>query len=311
MFRYIRAKQTSVHPQAMSIYHQGRLFGPVFHHAAIDQNHPVGDRRTFREHTHDLYHIVLYTQHRGQYSKCGRKYVAEPGVLVLISPGQPHDFVSDQRSSVYSEVTFSLEARDGAVLTVPLETVLTLYTGVAVRLQSEPRLDRNTMRELLVDVIQIADYLNSPSDISRFHAHRTLSKMLETIVANCCTEKESAVHTVLDDRLVRVKQYLEEHYTEAIRIDDLVSLCHTSRGHLFRSFKEAFLISPMAYQQNLRLEAARTLLRSTTLRCNEIAGRVGYENVYFFHRLFKNKTGVSPNKFRKSVLKPARGSGSA
>ena len=54
-----------------------------------------------------------------------------------------------------------------------------------------------------------------------------------------------------------------------------------------------------AYQQRLRLEAAKTLLRATALRCHEVAVRCGYENIQFFHRLFKRTTGLTPGQYRK------------
>ncbi|MBN1125152.1 MAG: helix-turn-helix transcriptional regulator [Sedimentisphaerales bacterium] len=78
-----------------------------------------------------------------------------------------------------------------------------------------------------------------------------------------------------------------------------------STRQLFRIFLKTFRLSPLAYQQNLRLEATHTLLRSTPLRCNEIARRVGYANVYYFHRLFKKKTGMTPRQYRLSMTQGA------
>jgi hypothetical protein len=104
MRRFLRTRQQSEStPQALVILHEGDAYFPTFVHAAIDQDRPIGDIRTFHEHTHDLYHIVLYTQSSGFYLKCGAKYQAEPGTLVIVSPGQSHDFVSLRHSSVYSE----------------------------------------------------------------------------------------------------------------------------------------------------------------------------------------------------------------
>jgi hypothetical protein len=155
-------------PQALVILQDGEVYLPMFAHAAIDQDRPIGDIRTFHEHTHDLYHIVLYTRSAGFYLKCGTKHRAEPGTLVIVSPGEPHDFVSLRRSSVYSEITFSLGTRTGKVLTAPFEKILNSYTGVAGRLTGEPRLSAATTQELLILMIQIMDYLQSPSAMSDF-----------------------------------------------------------------------------------------------------------------------------------------------
>ena len=288
-------------PQALVILHNGEAYFPTFVHAAIDQDRPIGDIRTFHEHTHDLYHIVLYTQSSGFYLKCGTKHRAEPGTLVIVSPGQPHDFVSLRYSSVYSEITFSLGTRTGKVLTLPFEKVLNSYTGVTGQLRDGPHLPQATTQELLITMIQIMDYLQSPSPMSDFYAHRALASLFDAIVAHCYSEPIPGAAMAQDNPILQVKQYIDEHYAEAIAAEDLALMSHCSKGHLFRTFKKSFRVSPLAYQQDLRFEAAQRLLRFTSLRCYEIAQRVGYGNIYYFYRQFKTRVGVTPRRYRQSL----------
>ncbi len=283
------------------ILHDREAYFPTFVHAAIDQDRAVGDLRTFHEHAHDLYHIVLYTQSSGFYLKGGRKYRAEPGTLVIISPGQPHDFVSLRHSSVYSEITFSFATQAGKVLTLPFGEILNIYTGVAGRLHREPHLPKDTMQELVIIMIQIMDFLQSPFSMSDFYARRALADVFDTIVAHCYTEEIPGAALAQDNPILLVRQYIDEHYAEAIAAEDLASVSHCSKGHLFRAFKKSFRVSPLAYQQDLRFEAAQRLLRFTSLRCYEIAQRVGYANVYYFHRQFKKRMGVTPMRYRQSM----------
>jgi AraC-like DNA-binding protein len=302
MRRYLQSHpRTEGIPQALVILHENEPYFPAFVHAAIDQDRPVGDVRTFHEHTHDLYHIVLYTQSSGFYLKCGVKYRAEPGVLVIISPGQPHDFVSLRRSSVYSEITFSLATPAGKVLTLPFENLLNLYTGVAGQLRRELHLPRDTTQELVVILIQIMDYLQSPSALSDFYARRALARVFDLIAAHCYTEQIPGAALGPDNPILQARQYIDEHYAEVIAAEELAGMCHCSKGHLFRVFKKAFRVSPLAYQQNLRFDAAQRLLRFTSLRCYEIAQRVGYANVYYFHRQFRKRMGMTPRQYRQSL----------
>ncbi len=292
-------------PQALVIVHDGEAYFPTVVHAAIDQDRPIGDVKTFHEHTHDLYHIVLYTQSAGSYLKCGRKHPAEPGTLVIVSPGEPHDFVSLRRSSIYSEITFSFAAPSGKVLTLPFERILNIYTGIAGHLDNAPRLPKDITQELVVSMIQIVDYLQSPSALSDYYACRTLANMIDVITTHCYTEAIPGATIGQNHPILQVKQYIDEHYAEAITADNLASMSHCSRGHLFRTFKESFRVSPLAYQQDLRFEAAKRLLRFTSLRCYEIAQRVGYTNVYYFHRQFKKRMGVTPKNYRQSTRRLA------
>jgi AraC-like DNA-binding protein len=302
MLRYLQARRPREGtPQALVILHDRQAYSPAIVHAAVDQDRHIGDIGTFGEHTHDLYHIVLYTRSSGCYLKGGRKYPAEPGTLVIVSPGESHDFVSLRRSSVYSEITFSLAAPSGKVLTLAFDRILSLYTGVPGQIPSELHLSKEAAQEIVMLMIQIMDYLQSPSSLSDFYAQRALAGVFDMIVAHCYTETIQGATLARDDPILRIKQYIDEHYAQAITAEDLASMSHCSKGHLFRAFKKAFHISPLAYQQDLRFEAVQRLLRFTSLRCYEIAQRVGYANVYFFHRQFKKRLGLTPLRYRQSM----------
>jgi AraC-like DNA-binding protein len=302
MQRYLQTRRTSEStPQALVILHENEAYAPAIVHAAVDQDRPVGDIGTFGEHTHDLYHVVLYTRSSGFYVRSGERYQAQPGTLVIVSPGEPHDFVSLRRSSVYSEVTFSLATPAGKVLTLPFERILNLYTGVPGQLAHELQLPREVAQELMILMIQILDYLQSPASMSGFYAQRALASVFDTIVTHCYAETIQGAPLARDNPILRVKQYIDEHYAEAITAEDLASMSHCSKGHLFRAFKKAFHISPLAYQQDLRFEAVQKLLRFTSLRCYEIAQRAGIANVYYFHRQFKKRTGLTPRRYRQSA----------
>jgi AraC-like DNA-binding protein len=302
MLRYLKTQRRSAGtPQALVILHEDQAYSPVFVHAALDQDRPIGDIGTFSEHTHDLYHIVLYTRSSGYYLKCGEKYAAEPGTLVIVSPGQAHDFVSLRHSSVYSEITFSLLAPTGKILTLPFERLLTIYTGASGQIPNELHLSKEAAQELVIIMIQIMDYLQSPSPMSDFYAQRALANVLDMIVAHCYTEGIQDAALTSDSPILRARQYIDEHYAEDIAAEDLASMSHCSKGHLFRAFKRSFHVSPLAYQQDLRFEAAQRLLRFTSLRCYEIALRVGYANVYYFHRQFRKRMGVTPRQYRQSM----------
>jgi AraC-like DNA-binding protein len=302
MLRYLQTRRRSEDiPQALSLLHEDEVYSPVTVHAAVDQDRPIGDIGTFREHTHDLYHIVLYTRSSGFYLKCGEKYQAEPGTLVIVSPGQSHDFVSLRHSSVYSEITFSLLTRAGKVLTLPFEKILSIYTGARGQIQNELHLSKEAAQELVILMIQIMDYLQSPSPLSDFYAQRALAGVFDMIVAHCYTEGIQDAAITPDNPILQVKRYIDEHYAEAVTAEELAAMSHCSKGHLFRTFKRSFRVSPLAYQQDLRFEAAQRLLRFTSLRCYEIALRVGYPNVYYFHRQFRKRMGVTPKGYRQSM----------
>ncbi len=71
-----------------------------------------------------------------------------------------------------------------------------------------------------------------------------------------------------------------------------------SEVHLRRIFKAATGTSPMRYINYLRLEKAKTLLSESSMKISEIANATGFSDPYYFSRIFKKETGVSPASFR-------------
>lgn len=75
-----------------------------------------------------------------------------------------------------------------------------------------------------------------------------------------------------------------------------------SAATLRRRFKRAMNTTLHAYVLRSRVDAARTLLLETDLPIKLIADRLGYDNVYFFSRQFRQLAGVAPGVLRKSRM---------
>ena len=296
MHRYIRIKNQDCHPQSAAIIHNSEPYFPIVWHTATDQDKPIGSKSTFSEHTHDYYHIVIYTKGKGFYSRDGAFEPAEPGQCVLIHPGQKHDFISRMKSAVYSEITFSYQTMQNKNSQLSFNELLSKIAGTECILKKHivlPRESQNTFNQYIT---QITDYLNSSHPKALYNACWTLEHIFNYLIDNCCSQENSAI---ADDRITQVKIWIEQNYIDNLSMDDLAKKAGLSKGYFFRAFKKSFEIAPLAYQQKLRIEAAKTLLRTTSLRCNEIAYRVGFNDVYFFHRIFKKLVGLTPNHFRK------------
>jgi AraC-like DNA-binding protein len=74
-----------------------------------------------------------------------------------------------------------------------------------------------------------------------------------------------------------------------------------SAGHFTRVFRSVTGESPIQYILSCRIERACYYLRETRLPIQQIASATGYADVYFFSRQFKEKTGVSPSRFRAAA----------
>jgi AraC-like DNA-binding protein len=299
MYRYVRKKDDFPQSSVLSLRLNGDIYRPLIIHTAIGQDRPIGDIHTFGEHRHPQYHIVLYTAGRGACLLDEQVHSAQPGTVVIVSPGRSHDFITRFGNAVYSEITFTLENERHQAMDIPFENLLSQLTGTQIQLNNPIRLSEAETHLLNALLTEITDLAGVEHQLSEFYLQYALLKLFHFILQACVQPYASAA--IADERLVRVRQYIEQNYNKTLNIEELATVAGLSKGYLFRAFGKTFGTAPLAYQKQLRLEAARTLLRSSALRCSEIASRCGYENIHFFHRIFKQTFGVTPGQYRKDL----------
>lgn len=97
--------------------------------------------------------------------------------------------------------------------------------------------------------------------------------------------------------------YIHENYRRNIRIRELAELENMSEAHYRVCFRRMTGFSPNEYLNDRRINAAAELLENTNKKIEEISALAGFNDVYYFGRVFKKKTGISPGRYRKNALK--------
>ncbi len=113
------------------------------------------------------------------------------------------------------------------------------------------------------------------------------------------TKEESEEERVLS---VRIRKYLDEHYMDAIDLQEVAEKLNMSTHYMSHVFKATFGYSPMNYLIRRRIGEAQTLLITTDLPITEIGERVGYETTSYFSTQFAKQVGMSPKKYRKTYV---------
>lgn len=96
-------------------------------------------------------------------------------------------------------------------------------------------------------------------------------------------------------------RYIEERYAEPITLNSLAAILDCNARQLQRQFKARLNVGPMEYLLQVRLKQAKALLKRTTLTLAQIAEAVGYQDSYYFSRIFKKYTGVSPRQYKEQA----------
>jgi transcriptional regulator GlxA family with amidase domain len=93
-------------------------------------------------------------------------------------------------------------------------------------------------------------------------------------------------------------RYMMAHLNEPMRISMLSAMVGLSESCFFAHFKNATGHTPVKLLIRARMRWAGELLAEPNLQIKEIAGLVGYDDQYYFSRLFKLVHGLSPQHYR-------------
>lgn len=101
--------------------------------------------------------------------------------------------------------------------------------------------------------------------------------------------------------LTQAIRFIECHLEQRITLVRLSTECRVSINTLNRLFKQHLHVSPIHYLIDRRMEQAKHLIAMDSLSLKEIAHECGYDRESFFSRVFKQKYGVSPLAYRRSL----------
>jgi AraC-like DNA-binding protein len=97
-------------------------------------------------------------------------------------------------------------------------------------------------------------------------------------------------------------EYVKKHFQEKLTLLDIAGQVALSPSHFCVVFKEVYEMPLFEFIGSVRLKEAARLLHDTELHINEVSARVGYEDPFFFSRIFKRWFGISPVLYRKRVF---------
>ena len=91
---------------------------------------------------------------------------------------------------------------------------------------------------------------------------------------------------------------MQENIERHLALEQIAHYTGYSPSHFSALFRKATGESPLAYLNRQKIEHACLLLKTTDMRVNQICHKVGISDSYYFSRLFKQLTGVSPKQYR-------------
>ena len=112
-------------------------------------------------------------------------------------------------------------------------------------------------------------------------------------------EEEKTQETYQYRRLMPAKSYIEQNFGDNITLDTLAKIANMSITNFRREWLRAYGETSVQYRDRRRLESAVSYLMSGCYNVNEVAALLGFEDVSYFVRFFKKKTGLTPGEVKK------------
>ncbi len=126
-------------------------------------------------------------------------------------------------------------------------------------------------------------------------------KLIGLIHGELTTEEGIRVSHSHADTMLSAIQYMKDNFPSEIGLAKLAARANLSPKYFGTLFKQATGLTVPQYLTGIRIGEAKRLLRENAYTIEEIAGKVGIGDMYYFSKLFKKTEGLSPKRYADSL----------
>ena len=260
-------------------------------------------RDEFPYHQHPEYEITVVFSGNGQRVTNDFTEPFREGEVVVLPPYFPHGWVYDKALCAPDGMIENGSLQFGEEFLVQLSQLSPEFQPV-VRFYKELRQAVGLTGETAVRVRKLLAGLERSSDPERFV---TLLQLLFLIAQDGhCRPigpgkfRGAKIHKN-KQRLQDVYKYIVENYHRKITLEEIASYASMNKTAFCLFFKKATGESFVAYLNVFRLQMACTMLTRSSKNISEICYAVGFTDIPYFNRAFKQRYGVSPTQYRASM----------
>ena len=232
--------------------------------------------------------------------------ILEQGQAIFHEPGEVHAHVSDKQhannmlvvSFTTSDCNMSFFKKKTFTFDDTSRKLLSLFMQEAKHALGDIAGDYNDKREL-----NFSHEKFGSTQLMQCYFTEFLIKLIRS-----GSEQSDRFYSTSESRsiaenstLEMMLDYLEKNIYNDITLGELCDHFFIGKSQLNLLFREYTGVSPMRYYSELKIKEAKKLLREGALSVSEISERLCYSGIHNFSRAFKNVTGYSPIKYKKSI----------
>ncbi len=215
----------------------------------------------------------------------GQDILLEPGDIAIFGPNQWHMHYADMGVAPrYVTISFDMEGADiTPLLNRKFPAPQQAITLIGQMLKEQERMDGQS------------------TDMILAHLTSLMLVLLRQAGASAGKPRTSnSVHS--ENEIIRnAQQFISTHIREKLSVPTVAKNVDVSPSYLTALFHKNLQISPGEYIRRIKLQESKQMIRDNSMNFTEIAAALHYSTVHHFSRQFKEKYGITPSEYAKSV----------
>ncbi|MHA5220019.1 AraC family transcriptional regulator [Dysosmobacter sp. Phy] len=256
-----------------------------------------GAHQIFEMDNHDFNEFYILLQGNIVYELNGYQYMLQPGDILSINKHSLHRPIV-LPSVCYERIYIHISPDYICPYMVSFSSLFSLFKSDSRPASHLIRLDssQQSIHASVLLELESAIHAKNGSTIDKLIMHLMFIYSLSYLDGTSGLQKGEKI----DGRLLPIIDYIENHYTDHIKLDDLSKEFFISKYHLCHTFKETMGFTLINYVNFKRVRKAMDLIKSQ-VPIVEVCYSVGFSNYSNFYNIFKKFVGIGPNEYAKSL----------
>ena len=233
----------------------------------------------------DEFQFLYITGGGGRLRSFEGEFVLRPGSLAVLIPGEKHRYAPDPETG-WTEcwIGFTGDIPVRWIEQGILEKVITVH----------PVLNQ---KEILVPFEEALSFTRN----GKYALELLTASCVMRIFAYLLEDRHARLTRNNYDIIEQAKSIFEKNVYHPMDMDGLIKILGINYQALLEQFREKMRLTPYQYFLRLKINKAKELLLEGTLSIKEISYKLSFNSPYYFSRLFKRKTGVSPSQWSNTT----------
>ncbi|MDC7124758.1 MAG: AraC family transcriptional regulator [Spirochaetales bacterium] len=256
--------------------------GPNINYPPHKDHHPKKFNSVATGRILNEYQIVYITNGKGTFISNNEKYNVAAGSIFFLFPNIKHSY-KPKPDTGWTEYWIGFQ---GAYVDKLVEEKI---------LQPDNPIYHIGFHSSLLSIFNsIFEEVNEQKPLYQYRAGAQIMMLLAQTLSYAKIEKQhSRSHEIVE----KTKHIFNSNIDQFIDIETVAYEIGISTTYLSEIFKSYTGMTPYQYFINIKINKAKKLLENDSDSIKEISFRLGFEDQYYFSRLFKKKTGVPPSKW--------------